>query len=255
MKNQKPVIGLTTVYNGLKKNEYYLSEKYSEFVRSSGGLPVMLPNLDQTEVDQLADMVDGVVLTGGADIPPVVYGKAPTGDFDFAPLSQVQFELRLIRALLERNKPILGVCLGHQLLNVAYGGTLIQDIPAELPGALSHNRGYANGKGGPFRGNRHKVYLTGQSQLREILDAENFYSLSYHHQAVAKVGDGVTVVARASDGVIEATEFPAEQLIISVQWHPEVEQSSVYSQRIFKALIVAASHPVRSRQTVAAIVA
>lgn len=242
MSKQKPVIGLTTVYNSLKKHEYYLSEKYVELVKASGGLPIMLPNLDHAAVEQLADMLDAVVLSGGPDVPPNVYGGASrTDDLNVAPLAQIQFELKLIQVMLKRRKPILGICLGHQLLNIAFGGTLIQDIPSEVPGAIDHSGGYVTGHSGPHRGRRHKVYLSGPSRLREIVGVDKFFSRSYHHQSVDTPGRGVRVVARASDGVVEATEFPTEQLIISVQWHPEAEQDSVYTQRIFRALVAAAS--------------
>ncbi len=242
MSKQKPVIGLTTEYNRLKKNEYYLSEKYGELVKASGGLPIMLPNLDRTEVGQLADMLDAVVLSGGPDVPPNVYGGASRADLNVAPLAQIQFELKLIQAMLKRRKPMLGICLGHQLLNIAFGGTLIQDIPTEVPGAIDHSGGYVTGHSGPHRGRRHTVYLSGPSRLREILGVDKFFSRSSHHQSLATPGRGVRVVGRASDGVVEATEFPTDQLIISVQWHPEEERDSVYTQRIFRALTGAASH-------------
>ena len=242
MSKQKPVIGLTTEYNRLKKNEYYLSEKYGELVKASGGLPIMLPNLDRAAVSQLTDLLDAVVLTGGADIPPAVYGGASRmDDLNVAPLTQIQFELKLIQAMLKRRKPILGICLGHQLLNIAFGGTLIQDIPTEVPGAIDHSGGYVTGHSGPHRGRRHKVYLSGPSRLREILGVDKFFSRSSHHQSLATPGRGVCVVGWASDGVVEATEFPTDQLIISVQWHPEEERDSVYTQRIFRALVTAAS--------------
>lgn len=252
MKKTKPIIGLTTVYYEQPSKHHRLSSSYEQCVLEAGGLPIILPLVEREDVGTLADAVDAVVLTGGADIPPQFYGEELTyEDMDMAPIAQIQFELLLIKELQIRNKPIFGVCLGHQLLNIVYGGSLYQDIPTEVTGTIRHNKGYRNGKNGPFAGQRHRVYVEPGSKLHRIVGAEKFDSMSYHHQAVHTTGPGVKVSARASDGIIEATEFPADQLIFSVQWHPEIQADSPYTKRMFEALVREAAGQPRYDKAVA----
>lgn len=239
-RSPKPIIGVTTVHGNPRPGVYTLSDTFVAMVEAQGGIPLLLPNLPRTDVPRVAGMLDGLVLSAGPDIPPQCYGEKATDEINLASLSQIETDLGLIKAMLKRQKPMLGICLGHQLLNVAFGGTMIQDIPAERPHSIRHNHGYRNGTHGPFIGTSHLIYLTPESILAQSCQVEKFRAMSYHHQAVDTVGKGVTVVGKASDGIIEATEFPTPQLVFSVQWHPEVELDSLYSQAIFRLHVEAA---------------
>lgn len=239
MNKKQPIIGITTVHTAGDRANFALTEHFVAMVTAAGGLPVLLPNLDRDQVDQIADQLDGLVLSAGPDVPAQFYGAESRDTMNDATIAQIETSLRLIERMLKQQKPMFGVCLGHQLLNVAFGGTLIQDIPTERPDAIKHNKGYRNGKNGAFFGARHKVYPTDGSFLQAIT-GKPFLCESYHHQAVGTVGRGVKVSATAPDGIIEATEFPTQQLVFSVQWHPEVERTSPQSQALFAAVVDAA---------------
>lgn len=231
MKN-RPLIGITCGLDDQKRKELFLPTRYVDAVQAAGALPVALPVLGEAEASELADTVDGVVLIGGADIPPDMYGEEPHPATVCVPRARPEFELRLIDALCQRRKPILGICYGHQILNVAFGGTLIQDIPSQVPTDIAH-------RGTPSP--RHTVRIERDSRLYDVLQATEIEIVSSHHQSVKTVGAGVRVVSRASDGIIEATEFPVQHFVISVQWHPEMDNGSVYTKRLFQAFVEAAS--------------
>ncbi|MCS6859546.1 MAG: gamma-glutamyl-gamma-aminobutyrate hydrolase family protein [Abditibacteriales bacterium] len=229
---RRPLIGITTGLDDKERKELFLPTRYVDAVRTAGGLPVALPVLGAAEAAELADAVDGAVFIGGLDIPPDMYGEAPHPATVCVPRVRPEFELKLIDALCQRRKPILGICYGHQILNVAFGGTLLQDIPSQVQTNIAH-------RGTPS--SRHPVRIERDSRLYDILQAAEIEIVSSHHQSVKTVGAGVRVVSHAPDGIIEATEFPVEHFVLSVQWHPEMDQTSVYTKRLFGALVQAAS--------------
>lgn len=189
--------------------DIYLSE-YATSVIDAGGLPVHLPISAAPEL--LAARLDGIVIVGGEDVDPRLYGQAPaprTGPID--PIRDA-FELGLIRAALERGIPILGVCRGMQLINVALGGTLVQHLE---PGEGESHGSYAY----PRAHRVHEVTIE-PGTLAHAVYGESVRTNSFHHQAVDRPGDGLTVVGRAHDGVVEAVES-ADHAVIGVQWHPE----------------------------------
>ena len=185
-------------------------EAYVNAVREAGGIPVILPKSSGAEaIDDYLECLDGLLMPGGLDIPPAEYGEEahPT----VVPLAEnrYRFEKALGTAWIEKSdKPLLGICLGSQWINVLHGGTLVQDIPSEL--------------GGNHRGLDHAVILEKGSRLAGIFGETEFEVNSRHHQAVGTLGENLRIVARSVDGVVEATETTdAERFLIGVQWHPE----------------------------------
>jgi putative glutamine amidotransferase len=196
-----PLIGIASV-NG---------EAYVLAVRQAGGVPVILPDTgdDPAAIAGYLECLDGLLLPGGADIPPAEYGESPHPTVEVLDPKRFQFEKALGKAWIERtDKPLLGICLGSQWINVFHGGSLVQDIPSEI--------------GGNHRETTHPVLLEPGTRLQRIFGETEFEVNSWHHQAVDGLGKNLRVAARAADGVIEATETtdPA-RFLIGVQWHPE----------------------------------
>lgn len=231
----RPLIGITASTrekDGSIRHE--LNDRYVQAIWRAGGLPILLPAGEPEMAMTLARRLDGVVFSGGRDIPPDFYGEPPhpNTDTDEAMRRRTEFEVALARAMAELGKPILGICLGCQLLNVAFGGTLIQDIPSECPGALLHR--------GEQSFVTHMVRVVRPSLLAEWLrlDGEGeIVVASSHHQAIKVVGKGLRVVAYAPDGTVEAIEATDGKPIVGVQWHPEAQQDEPHAQRLFDAFV------------------
>jgi putative glutamine amidotransferase len=185
---------------------------------------VPVPLTPMTDIEDSLDLVDGIVLSGGADIDPAHYGAERHPSVIDTHPERDEFELALAKAALERGTPILGICRGLQLLNVAHGGTLHQHVP-DLPGALVHSSEWETGvrdrsrKWGPVF---HPVEVS-DSRL-ENLFGRNLETNTYHHQAADQIGTGLSVAARSADGVVEAL-ISSEVPVLGVQWHPEMHQS------------------------------
>jgi putative glutamine amidotransferase len=191
---------------------------YLESVRRAGGEPVEVADTHEPPAAIVA-RVQGVMLTGGGDVDPSLYGEVPHATYEPAEPGRDVFEIGLAKAAIEANVPLLAICRGMQVLNVAMGGTLIQDIPTEVAGALNHS----------IREPRfhiaHEVWVSPNSRLWTVmadkLDGESLQVNSRHHQAVKRVAPGFEVNATAPDGVIEGMERPASPFCLAVQWHPE----------------------------------
>lgn len=190
---------------------------YLESLRRAGGDPVEVGG-DETPAAIVA-RAGGILLTGGGDVDPALYGEAPHPSYDAAEPGRDAFEIALARAAIEADVPLLAICRGMQVVNVAGGGTLVQDIPSEIAGALTHSITE------PRFAIAHEVWVTKGSRLWTImadkLDGESLQVNSRHHQAVRRAADGFEVTATAPDGVIEAMERPASRFCLAVQWHPE----------------------------------
>ncbi len=218
-----PVIGITLdseepgSYSKLPW--YALRKNYSEAVTRAGGLPVMLPHEPELAAAYL-DTIDGLLVTGGAfDVDPALFGAATRHDTVKLKTRRTTFELAIVRGALERDMPILGICGGQQLLNVALGGTLVQHIPDEVGDCLAHEQPNPRTEPG------HDVLLAEGSLLRRIAGTARVPVNSAHHQAVKDVAPGAVVDAVAPDGVIEGIEVPGRRFCIGVQWHPEYDIS------------------------------
>ncbi|HQZ39571.1 MAG TPA: gamma-glutamyl-gamma-aminobutyrate hydrolase family protein [Vicinamibacterales bacterium] len=191
---------------------------YLESVRRAGGDPVEVGGDNETAA-AIVGRVGGVLLTGGGDVDPTIYGGTPHATYEAAEPGRDAFDIALARAAVEANVPLLAICRGMQVLNVAMGGTLVQDIPTEMAGALTHAITE------PRFAIAHEVWVTKDSRLWDImsdkLDGESLQVNSRHHQSVRQMASGFQVSATAPDGVIEAMERPASGFCVAVQWHPE----------------------------------
>jgi putative glutamine amidotransferase len=228
-----PLIGIT-VGDGDSRGRHGLRVDYVRSVEQAGGVPVALPPAAAHAALLLAGRLDGLVLSGGGDLDPAHFGAPRHPRLGRVDARRDAFELALVRAALERDLPLLAICRGQQLLNVARGGTLLQDIPSELEGAGEHD-----GKR-PRSRCSHDVQLLPHSRLRSILGRDTLAVNSFHHQAVDRLGDGVHVSARCpADGVIEAVEMPSQRFVVGVQWHPELMPHSSVQMSFFRALVTA----------------
>jgi len=232
----RPLIGITLDSEepgGYSKFPWYAARKnYAEAVARAGGLPVFLPH-HAADAGEYLDRIAGLVITGGAfDVDPKLFGADARHDTVKLKEQRTAFELAIVKGALERDLPLLGICGGQQLLAVAQGGTLIQHIPDEVPGALAHEQPNPRNEAG------HSVAVTPGTRLALIVGAREVPVNSAHHQAVKSVGPGVAIDAVAPDGVIEGIEDQSKRFCIGVQWHPEFAINPG-DRRLFEALIEA----------------
>jgi putative glutamine amidotransferase len=204
----------------------------------SGGTPVIIPPyLEGPPLRSAFEGIAGLLLSGGGDIHPSSFGERECGLLWRIDRRRDHAELSLARWALEEGCPVLAICRGIQTLNVAAGGSLIQDIPTQVPDALAHS----SIAGRPLPDIAHQVSVNPHSRLAELIGAGDVGVNSAHHQAVKSVGDGLLAVARAPDSVIEGLEAPAHPFCIGVQWHPEaMVESTPIMRRLFEGLIQAA---------------
>ena len=234
----QPVIGLTLDHEpagGWSKFPWYaIRENYCNAVRHAGGLPVLLPH-EPDAAELYLDRVDGLIVTGGGfDVDPALFGATSRHPTVTTKDRRTAFELSATRGALARGMPVLGICGGQQLLNVALGGTLIQHIPDEVADALPHRQPNPRNEPG------HEVRIVAGTLLHRIAGAERLAVNSAHHQAVKDAGPGVVIDAVAEDGVIEGIEDPRRHFCLGVQWHPEFEINEA-DRHIFRAFVAAAA--------------
>ena len=189
---------------------------YATAIRGAGLLPLVLPVLDPADADAALDDVAGLVLTGGEDVNPGRYGSAPHPELGYTHDGRDAVEIALVEAARARGIPTLAICRGVQILNVALGGTLVQDIPSEWASPIVHDGEW------PRTARVHEVDVTPGSRLARALGTERPVVNSMHHQAVGTVAPSLATVARAPDGIVEGVEWPTEDWwMVGVQWHPE----------------------------------
>ena len=209
-----PKIGILTAIN----NEVTVSMlgAYGRVIEKSGGLPLVLPYVeDEKIIDEFIDTCDGFMFTGGADIEPALYGEDKKSTCGENQLYRDKLEMTVFRKIYEKDKPILAICRGEQLSNVALGGTLYQDIPSEYETDILHVRKddiYAPS---------HDVFIVEDSPLYNIVKKDVIVGNSYHHQAIKDLSSELEIMARASDGMIEAVWAPKKRYLRGYQWHPE----------------------------------
>jgi putative glutamine amidotransferase len=210
-----------------------LDRQYVEAVQRAGGVAVMLPP-DAAVIedpDRVLDLLDGLILAGGRDVDPAIYGAERHRLTDEPRTERDAFEIALARRAMERDIPLLGICRGMQVMNVARGGTLVQDLPEHV-GHDHHRRTL-----GTFEGNDHPVRLGEESLAAAAAGEVRHATLSHHHQGVDRLGDGLRVSGWSDDDdVPEAIEDPALRFALGVQWHPEADPAS----KVIEALVEAA---------------
>ena len=212
---------------------------YVESIRRAGGEPIEIVAGTET-AEQLLARVDGLMLTGGGDVDPALYGEVANTTFQAAEAGRDQFEIELSRAAVAIGLPFLAICRGMQVLNVAMGGTLVQDIPSEVTGALDHSLSE------PRFAIAHEVWVSKDSQLALMLadhmeDGETCHVNSRHHQAVKQIAKGFEATATSPDGVIEAMERSDVPFCVAVQWHPENFWRTGEFRELFQGLVKAAT--------------
>ncbi len=237
--SKKPVIGVTPHRhkNEAGRLQILIAEDYLTAVTRAGGIPLMIPlGLDEEQLDGIFSLLDGLLLTGGGDMDPQSYGVQTQSQLIFVDPDRDRVELQLSRKALDTGLPFLGVCRGHQVINVALGGTLYTDISDEYPDALQHQ----------FAGEwprdhlAHSVRIEPKSRLAQIMGTEQVDVNSIHHQAIRKLASALIETAHAPDGIIESTILPEHPFGITVQWHPECLQAYQPMRALFRAFVDAA---------------
>lgn len=213
---------------------------YQEAVAGAGGAPVIVPlGLNEKAWRAIFERLDGLVLPGGPDVSPAIYGEEPLEEMGRVDEELDRAELILARWAVAADRPLLAVCRGIQVLNVALGGTLYQDIAAQLPDALEHHR--FRSRGYPSNDQAHAVAVEPDSRLAAALGAVKVTTNSRHHQAIKTPAPSLRVVAHTSDGLIEGVEIPHARFAIGVQWHPEnLVDDDPHMRRLFETFIKAA---------------
>ncbi|MDF1503480.1 gamma-glutamyl-gamma-aminobutyrate hydrolase family protein [Roseisolibacter sp. H3M3-2] len=244
---RRPVIGVTTqtlhaiegIPAGLP-DSWVMNQRYFRAVTAVGGAPVMLPLFDDdlATVRAVYERLDGLLIPGGVDMQPATYGEATRPEVGRLDPARDTVEIQLVRWAIADGMPVLGLCRGAQVINVASGGSLWQDIPAQLGTTLIHDcyptRGFARDH------LAHPVALAAGSRLEALLDAPSVQVNSMHHQSVKTLGDGLLISAVAPDGVVEAVEGTGDAFVVGVQWHPEVFDAEDPTTRpIFEAFVAA----------------
>jgi putative glutamine amidotransferase len=217
----RPLIGLCTAveraqYAAWDVDVFLLQRTYVEAVQRAGGVAVMFPPDPDADPDQLLDLVDGLILAGGRDIDPAAYGSEAHPETDDPRTERDEFEIALARRAMERDMPLLGICRGMQLMNVARGGTLIEHVPDTV--------GHEDHRATPGAFGDHDVRLTSGSLAARAAGGERVPTKSHHHQGVDAIGDGFEVTGWATiDDLPEAIEDPSLRFALGVQWHPEAD--------------------------------
>lgn len=242
-----PLIGITTARTHIEYDRWRdgMAAEYSNAVMRAGGIPVLIPVSiveygNESDLRSLYERLDGILIPGGGDIHPEWYGEALTKfEYEIIPLRD-QIEITLAKWAFEDNRPLLGVCRGQQVMNVALGGTLMHDIKEELNGkSLPHRQPSEK----PRTFLAHEVEVQADSRLAAVLGCNRVSVNSIHHQAVGKLADSLRVTALADDGIVEAVEIPDAHFYMGVQWHPECLVDTVPEmQSLFRQFVESCTH-------------
>jgi len=224
-----PLIGITT-YHKDERGYIQLPSQYAEAVRRAGAIPLLIQP-GEPRMDELMALLDGLILSGGGDVDPALYTTQQHQQVYWVDQERDRFEIDLTNRSLQEDKPLLCICRGLQVLNVALGGTLITHIPDQVTGAIEHRQP-------PRDPIAHAVELDPSSHLATVMHSQQVVTASWHHQSIEQVAEGLKVVGRAPDGVIEAVEMEDKPHVMAVQWHPELTaMTDPTQQRLFDELV------------------
>jgi len=241
MAKTKPIIAVTAGKGAPVNNQpmVALKDEYVTAITRNGGIPLLVATgMDVDTIPGMLARVDGVLLTGGSDLDPQLFGAGNNPKIYGIDPARDAFEIALVKHLVDIGKPFLGICRGIQVINVALGGTLYLDIADELPTALKHD--YFTPTFAPEKLS-HRVSVEDGSLLAGLVGAEPFKVNSRHHQAIKDLAEGLKVTAHAKDGIIEGVELPSHPFALGVQWHPESLQSDLRMNALFAGLVAASA--------------
>lgn len=235
----KPIIGLNVDVDVTKPEQVRVARAYYEAVEKAGGIAVLIPPSKPAAMRRILDRLDGVLLIGGRDYNPELYGSKTDETVALLHPDRVAFDLALAKEAIKRNLPVLGICGGLQLINIALGGSLIIDIPNHLASlancAVKPNIKHRANEGEPRA--MHPATIVRDSLLFPVYGLTVAQTVSSHHQAVLQLGRWLKATAHAADGIIEAIEHRRKRFVVGVQWHPERDFAG--NRRLFKAFIMA----------------
>lgn len=247
-RTRRPVVGIPTQtlqsLGGVSSEippSWVMSQRYILTLTAAGAIPWMIPLVDDETLRGVYDELDAVFLPGGADIDPFTYGAQPHPLCDKTDRDRDRVEVALARWALEEDKPVLGVCRGMQLINVAAGGTLYQDLAEDFPGSIKHDYFPFSGQNFARDYLAHEVEVVSGTRLAEVIGAGAVKVNSMHHQGVRTLGQGLVATAEAPDGLIEAIEGEHDEgYLVAVQWHPEaLTENDANSRKFFSDFIEA----------------
>lgn len=214
----QPIIGITT---DIKGQYIKMKHQYADVIAQSGGCPVFIP--PTSHINKYAETINGLIIPGGADLDPHYYKEKSLPTVKPVPKKRSDFEVALLQGIIKRRKPVIGICYGMQLMNVAFGGTLYQDINSQLSVEINHKKGY------------HKIVIAENTFLRKGRFSVN----STHHQAIKRLGKGLKAFAFSTDNIVEAFYHETLPYVVGVQWHPERLPDNKLSVMLFDSFIKA----------------
>jgi len=241
----QPVIGVTSYrnLNPLGFSQCSLAEAYIQSLTSAGASPILIPlGLSQPALEAIVTRLDGVLFSGGGDIEPERYGSMPHTKVDGVDVDRDQVEVNLLKNVMSKGMPFMGICRGLQMINVALGGTLYEDLLDQRPDTIQHQ--FVTGWPRSFLA--HSIRIEPKSRLESILSLSETQVNSLHHQGIHNVAPGLKTAATAPDGVIEAIELPDYPFGLAVQWHPEWLQAYPAMQALFRTFVKAAGDGIGS---------
>ena len=232
----KPIIGVMPLWDD-EKSSMWMLPGYFEGISQAGGVPIMLPlSVDKDGLNQLIEMCDGFLFSGGHDVSPEIYNEKPLDNLVSSCIRRDEMEAYILKKAIEIDKPIFGICRGIQFINAALGGSLYQDLPTQHKSEVEHHQTP------PYDIPVHKVKIVKDSPLYKCLNTELLEVNSYHHQAVREVAPVLKTMALSEDGLVEALYKPDNKFLWAVQWHPEFSyKTDEKSRMIFKKFVDAST--------------
>jgi putative glutamine amidotransferase len=249
MNRSRPIIGIPTQtlqsLGGISAAippSWVMSQRYVQTLTNAGALPWLVPLVDEDTLRGIYESLDAIFLPGGADIDPMSYGTSPHATCDKTDRERDRVELALAKWAIADGKPVLGVCRGMQLINVAMGGSLYQDLATQFPNGIKHDYFPFGGHGHTRDYLAHDVRIADDSRLARLFGADTIKVNSMHHQGVRAIAGGLVPTAHAPDGLMEALEGPGPAYLLAVQWHPEaLTERDEGTRRLFAEFVEAAN--------------